>query len=157
MKKPPYHEIINIKEERKEYARLCNGKSKKFTLYTEWENHIKELLSDFSTPQDLYNFKHYCMNANRAQEKAPDMHLAYIGLLIPLYLDTIWDQMPAMLTLTLVVILLVFVIMQNKKLAKESCFFKDIIDIIEKMDGENVCSASLTVAICDSDLEKPKP
>ena len=29
MRHPPYHEIINIKEERKEYARLCNGKSKK--------------------------------------------------------------------------------------------------------------------------------
>ena len=120
MKKPPYHEIINIKEERKEYARLCNGKSKKFTLYTEWENHIKELLSDFSTPQDLYNFKHYCMNADRAQEKAPDMHLAYIGLLIPLYLETIWDQIPAILTMILVMILFAYVIIQNKKLAKES-------------------------------------
>ena len=136
MKKPPYHEIINIKEERKEYARLCNGKSKKFTLYTEWENHIKELLSDFSTPQDLYNFKHYCMNADRAQEKAPDMHLAYIGLLIPLYVDTIFDGMPAILTLTLVVILLICVIIQSKKLAKESCFFKDVINIIESIEGE---------------------
>lgn len=125
MKKPPYHEIINIKEERKEYARLCNGKSKKFTLYKEWENHIRELLSSFSTPQDLYNFKHYCMNADRAQEKAPDMHLAYISLLIPLYLDTIGDQMPAILTIILVVILFAYIIIQNKKLAKESCFFKN--------------------------------
>ena len=147
MKKPPYHEIINIKEERKEYARLCNGKSKKFTLYTEWENHIRELLSDFSTPQDLYNFKHYCMNADRAQEKAPDMHLAYISLLIPLYLDTIWDQMPAILTMILVVILFAYVIIQNKKLAKESCFFKDIIDIIEKLDEEGERNATFPATV----------
>lgn len=136
MKKPPYHEIINIKEERKEYARLCNGKSKKFTLYTEWESHIKEMLADFSTPQDLYNFKRYCMNADRSQEKAPDIHLAYIGLLIPLYVDTIFDGMPAILTLALVVILLICVIIQSKKLAKESCFFKDVINIIESIEDE---------------------
>ena len=56
MRHPPYHEIINIKEECKEYARLCNGKSNKFKLYTEWEDHIKGLLSDFRSPKDLYNF-----------------------------------------------------------------------------------------------------
>ena len=84
MKKIPYLEIINLKEERNEYARLCNGKSKKFKLYTEWEDHIKELLTDFHTPQDLYNFKRYCINADRSQEKAPEMFIAYIGLLIPL-------------------------------------------------------------------------
>ena len=94
------------------------------------------MLADFSTPQDLYNFKHYCMNADRSQEKAPDMHLAYIGLLIPLYVDTIFDGMPAILTLTLVVILLICVIIQSKKLAKESCFFKDVINIIESIEGE---------------------
>lgn len=134
MKNLPYHEIINIKEERKEYARLCNGKSKRFTLYTEWEEHIKELLSRFSSSQDLYNFKHYCMNADRVQEKTPDMHLAYVGLLIPLYLDTFFDEMPAILTLVLAGILLIYVIIQNKKIAKESCFFKDIIDIIEDLE-----------------------
>lgn len=138
MKKLPYHEIINIKEERKEYALLCNGKSKRFTLYTEWEEHIKELLSRFSSPQDLYNFKHYCMNADRVQEKTPDMHLAYVGLLIPLYLDTVFDEMPAILTLVLAGILLIYVIIQNKKIAKESYFFKDIIDIIEELEREYV-------------------
>ena len=51
MKKPPYHEIINLKEERNEYAKLCSGKSKKFKLYTEWEAHIKELLADSALPR----------------------------------------------------------------------------------------------------------
>ena len=137
MKKPPYHEIINLIEERKEYARLCSGKSKKFKLYTEWEAHIKELLADFRTPQDLYNFKRYCINAARSQEKAPEMFIAYIGLLIPLYLDTFWDGMPVILAPIFLVAILAYAIIQNKKLAKESCFFKDIIDIIEMIEKDN--------------------
>ena len=118
MKNLPYHEIIDIKEERKEYVRLCNRKSKRFTLYIEWEEHIKELLSRFSCPQDLYDFKHYCMNADRVQEKTPDMHLAYVGLLVPLYLDTVFDEMPAILTLSLVGILLIYVIIQKNSKGK---------------------------------------
>ena len=136
MKKPPYHEIINLKEERKEYARLCNGKSKKFKLYTEWEDHIKALLADFRTPQDLYNFKRYCINAARAQEKAPEMYVAYICLLIPLYLDTFWDGMPVILAPIFLVAILAYAIIQNKKLARESCFFKDIIDVIESLEKD---------------------
>ena len=136
MKKPPYHEIINLKEERNEYARLCNGKSKKFKLYTEWEDHIKALLAGFRTPQDLYNFKRYCINAARAQEKAPEMYVAYIGLLIPLYLDTFWDGMPVILAPIFLVAILAYAIIQNKKLARESCFFKDIIDVIESLEKD---------------------
>ena len=135
MKKPPYHEIIDLKEERKEYARLCSGKSKKFKLYTEWEAHIKEMLADFRTPQDLYNFKRYCINADRSQEKAPEMFIAYIGLLIPLYLDTFWDGMPVILAPIFLVAILAYAIIQNKKLARESCFFKDIVDIIDVMEN----------------------
>jgi hypothetical protein len=137
MKKPPYHEIINLKEERNEYAKLCSGKSKKFKLYTEWEAHIKELLADFRTPQDLYNFKRYCINADRSQEKAPEMFIAYIGLLIPLYVDTMFKGIPAFLTLFCFVGILVYALVQNKKLAKESCFFRDMIDIIDEIEKDH--------------------
>lgn len=137
MKKIPYLEIINLKEERNEYARLCNGKSKKFKLYTEWEDHIKELLTDFHTPQDLYNFKRYCINADRSQEKAPEMFIAYIGLLIPLYLDTFWDGMPVILAPIFLVAILAYAIIQNKKLARESCFFRDMIDIIDEIEKDH--------------------
>ena len=137
MKKIPYQEVINLKEERKEYARLCSGKSKKFKLYTEWEAHIKELLADFCTPQDLYNFKRYCINTDRSQEKAPEMFIAYIGLLIPLYLDAIWEGMPALITLFFLVGILTYAIIQNKKLAKESCFFRDMIDIIDEIEKDH--------------------
>ena len=136
MRHPPYHEIINIKEECKEYARLCNGKSNKFKLYTEWEDHIKGLLSDFRSPKDLYNFKRYCLNADRTQEKAPDMFFAYIGMLLPIYIDTIWKDTPALLTVACFVGVFIYAIVQNKKLARESCFFKDIVEIIEKLESD---------------------
>ena len=134
MRHPPYHEIINIKEECKEYARLCNGKSNKFILYTEWEDHIKGLLSDFRSPTDLYNFKRYCINADRTQEKAPDMYFAYIGMLIPIYVDIIWKDMPAFLAIISFTGILAYAMVQNKKLAKESCFFKDVVEIIEEVE-----------------------
>lgn len=136
MKHPPYREIINIKEEREEYGRLCNGKSGKFKLYSEWEEHIKGLLSDFSSPKDLYNFKRYCINADRTQAKVPDMFLAYIGMLLPIYIDTIWKDMPAILTLLAFFGISIYVLVQNKKLAKESCFFRDVVEIIEELEKE---------------------
>ena len=136
MKHSPYHEIINIKEERKEYARLCNGKSDKYKLYTEWEDHIKGLLSDFCSPKDLYNFKRYCINADRTQAKAPDMYFAYIGMLIPIYIDIIWKDMPAFLAIISFTGILAYAMVQNKKLAKESYFFQDIVEIIEEIEGE---------------------
>ena len=55
MKKAPYKEIIDMKAEQKEYALLCEGKSKKFKVYSEWEDHIKDLLAKFHTLKDLYN------------------------------------------------------------------------------------------------------
>lgn len=141
MKHPPYHEIINIKEERKEYGLLCNAKSKKYRLYSDWEDHIKCLLSDFRSPKDLYNFKRYCMNADRTQEKAPDMFYGYIGILLPIYIDTIWKDMPALLTILCFVGILAYTIVQNKKLARESCFFRDVVEIIEELENsqDTVC------------------
>ena len=65
------------------------------------------------------------------------MFKAYIGLLIPLYLDTFWDGMSVILAPIFLVAILAYAIIQNKKLAKESCFFKDIIDIIEMIEKDN--------------------
>ena len=135
-KKAPYSGIINIQEEYKEYSRFCGGKSKKFTVYTEWEAHIKELLTGFETPQELYNFKHYCINADRAQAKAPEMYTAYVALLIPLYLDIFWEGMPAYLAIILLFGAAFLAMILNKKLAKDSHFFEDVISIIESVEKE---------------------
>ena len=135
MKHPPYHEIIHIKEERKEYGLLCNGKSKKFRLYSEWEDHIKSLLSDFGSQKDLYNFKRYCMNLDRTQTKAPEMFYAYVGMLLPIYIETIWKDTPPLLTILCFAGILAYTMVQNKKIARESCFFKDLVEIIEELEN----------------------
>lgn len=57
--------------------------------------------------------------------------------MIPLYLDAIWEGMPAFITLFFLVGILAYAIIQNKKLAKESCFFKDLFDIIEIIEKNN--------------------
>lgn len=53
MKRSPYKEILDLGVERKEYARLCNGKSERFKLYSEWEGYIKSRLLRFKTDKDL--------------------------------------------------------------------------------------------------------
>jgi hypothetical protein len=45
--------------------------------------------------------------------------------------------MPVILAPIFLVAILAYAIIQNKKLAKESCFFKDIIDIIEMIEKDN--------------------
>ncbi len=134
MRKPPYHEIINLKIEQKEYGRLCCGKSKQFTLYSEWEDHIKGILADFRSSKDLYNFKHYCINIARSQEKSPEMFWCYIGFLIPIYIDTLWKDFPPILTVAVFIAVFAYAALLSKKIARESCFFRDIIDIIESME-----------------------
>lgn len=134
MKKPPYHEIIDLKAEQKEYSRLCSGKSENFTLYSEWEDHIKGLLANFGSPKDLNNFKHYCINRARSQEKGPEVFWCVMALLIPVYLDTVWNGMPWPVTLTLVVALIIVAMHRSKKVAGESCFFTDIIEVIESIE-----------------------
>ena len=136
MKKAPYKEIIDMKAEQKEYALLCEGKSKKFKVYSEWEDHIKDLLAKFHTLKDLYNFKHYCVNASRAHEKTPDMYIVCISLFIPLYLDTFFMDLPTIIAPLVFLVLVAHIVIQNKKLTKESCFYKDIIEIAEKIECE---------------------
>lgn len=135
-KKAPYHGIIDINKEYKEYGRFCRGKSEKFTVYTEWETHIKDLLATFESPQDLYDFKHYCINADRTQAKAPEMYTAYIALLIPLYLDIFWKDMPVHLSIILLFGVVLFAMLASKKLTRESHFFEDVINIIESVEKE---------------------
>ena len=132
MKYTPYKEIIDIKSEQKEYSLLCRGKSRKYKHYSDWEEHIEGCLSKFGTAKDLYNFKRYCMNFARAMEKAPDMYLGYIVLLITMCIDKSLVELPLHIMLVFGGGLICYSIIQNKRLAKESFFYKDIIEIIEK-------------------------
>ena len=126
MKKNPYQSIIDFKAEQKEYARLCNGKKSKFRVYSDWEEHIEELLSAIVTTKDLYNFKHYCINKARVQEKAPDIYLTCIVLLITVYIEKLIDSISILPILVAFLMILNYVIPQNSRITKECYFYKDI-------------------------------
>lgn len=139
-KKQPYIEIIDLKAEQKEYVNLCNNNSKKYHTYTVWEAHIKNLLKKFNSPTDLYNFKRYCVNQDRVFSDTPNLFGSYVVLLLTLILD----KFAPYLTVAGFVILLLYSfwygISQHKTVIKGSCFFKDIIEIIEKIEKEQAQS-----------------
>ena len=139
MKKNPYESIINFKVEQKEYARLCNGKKSKFRAYSDWEAHIEDLLSNISTTKDLYNFKHYCINKARVQEKAPEVYLTCIVLMITVYIEKLMSiSIPTLPIMVAFLILLNYVIPQNSRITKECYFYKDIIGIVEKVEVQRI-------------------
>ena len=135
-KKEPYIDIIDLKTEQKEYADLCNGKSKKFQTYTSWESHIKSLLLKFDSPADLYNFKRYCINQDRVFSNVPNLFVSYVILAITILLDNINPYVPILGIAALIIYFSAYTIKQQKSIIKESCFFKDIVEIIEEIEKE---------------------
>lgn len=75
MKYQPYSEIINLEKELKEYKKLCKGKSKKFRYFSEWESHIKRLLSTINDKEKLRNIKHYLINLERTSQSFPGHYI----------------------------------------------------------------------------------
>lgn len=135
-KKEPYIDIIDLKTEQKEYAALCNGKSKKFQTYTSWEIHIKSLLLKFDSPSELYNFKRYCINQDRVFSNVPNLFGSYVILSITILFDNINPYVPLLGIAALIIYFSAYTIKQQKSIIKESCFFKDIVEIIEKIEKE---------------------
>ena len=136
MKKQPYKGIINLRDERKEYGRLCRGKSKIYKFYTDWETHIRECLLSFNNSQDLYNFKRYCINIDRGAQVAPEMFTNYVILLIPIYIDILFKDIPPFSVIISALIIIIYGIRQNLKLNQDRYIFHDIIEIIEKIEKE---------------------
>lgn len=135
MKKTPYIEIVDMEAERNEYSLLCRGKSKKYSLYSDWEEHMTECLSRFETYKDLYNFKRFCINSERTSTKAPDMFISYVALLLTVCLDILFEGLNSWLLVIMLLALLAYTIYQNKILIRESFFYQDVIEIIDKLEG----------------------
>lgn len=134
MKKSPFSSIIDLNSEQKEYGRLCKYKSKKYKLYTEWEEHIAHCLSKFNTKKDLYNFKRYCMNRERTSSKIPEMFVIYITLLIPLYVEKMTDGFSPIMLICAALLAVCCLMICYKRIIHESYFFKDLIEVIERQE-----------------------
>lgn len=133
-KSKPYQKIMDIEEEQKEYGLLCRGKSKKYKVYTEWEQHILENLEKCKLRDDLYNFKRYCINADRSVSKAPDMFINYIIFFLTIAIEKFVVEINGIIWLVGFLLSLFYSIYSSKRLVKESYFFADIIELIEKVE-----------------------
>ena len=134
MKKSHYNEIFDLKKERKEYLLICKCKSKKFKYYTDWEEHISKCLGKLENPKDLMNFKRYLLNKERVVSRSPELSIGFISLLIPVYIDKFFVNIPPILTVIGVIIIFCFTVLQAKNVIMESYFAKDIIEIIDKIN-----------------------
>lgn len=131
MKKNPYAEIIDLDKEVKEYKKLCRCKSKKFTYYTEWEKHIRELLSKFASEKDLYNFKRYCINYERTAKLIPSFYINFMVLYLTIFIDKFIKELNILIWLFLFLLSVLLTLCQNLAYSKEAYFYRDIIEIIE--------------------------
>lgn len=131
LKKNPYAEIIDLDKEVKEYKKLCRCKSKKFTYYTEWEKHIRELLSKFASEKDLYNFKRYCINYERTAKLIPSFYINFMVLYLTIFIDKFIKELNILIWLFLFLLSVLLTLCQNLAYSKEAYFYRDIIEIIE--------------------------
>ncbi len=145
----PYSEIINLNAELSEYKKLCRGKSKKYTKYTEWKDHIIELLSKIENERDLIDFKHYCINIQRPSIGQGNLFVQLILVLLSIYLTLVSvPYKEAFLVICFVVLTAMTVIAYND-LEMPNRFYGDVLEIISEMekkpDGEKENVVAVTV------------
>lgn len=141
MKNKPYSEIMNFNVERKEYVRLCECKSKKYKLYSDWKQHIEECVRKISELDKLEDFKHYCISRKRTTSRTPELFGIYIGLLISYAtanIPSIFEPQSHRIALFLfffvaLVLCLFYTVKQHKKVIYESSFFEDILEIVDEL------------------------
>lgn len=82
----------------------------------------------------MYNVKRYCANKARTFSKSPELFITYITFMLALLLDNIFEGVPVIITIFALLGVVCYSIIENKKLIKESYFFEDVLEIIEKIE-----------------------
>jgi hypothetical protein len=93
-------------------------------------------LQQFPTSSDLYNFKRYCINQDRISSKTPELFGSYIALVFTVILDKINPYLSILGIAGCILYFAWYGIKQHKNAIRESCFFKDILEIIDKREEE---------------------
>lgn len=142
MKKQPYHEIMDLYTELKEYKKLCKCKSKKFCNYFDWKSHIIKIISELKKREQLENFKHFIINRLRINK---DMNKDFTNIMIfllGLYIGS-YDIQYSYITLIIILVIILFMLMNMiDDRNKEYFFYYDLVKIIdetEKSEGEIIC------------------
>ena len=130
----PYSEIINLNDELSEYKKLCRGKSKKYTRYTEWKDHIVELLSKINNERDLIDFKHYYINIQRPSIGQGNLFVQLILVLMPIYLNVIPVPHKEVLIVVYFIVLTIVTVIAYNDLEMPNRFYDDILEIIGEIE-----------------------
>ena len=142
MKKQPYHEIMNLYTELKEYKKLCKCKSKKFCNYLDWKSHIIKIISGLKNREQLENFKHFIINRLRINENMNKDFPNIMIFLFGLYIGGSCMQYSHFILIIIMVIMLVILMNMIDDRNKEYFFYYDLVKIIdetEKSGGEILC------------------
>ncbi len=145
MKYQPYREIINLAPELKEYRKLCRGKSKKFTYYLEWKEHISKELLKLESYNRVENFKRFLINHNRVNKNINTYHVSLIIFGETMIFNTFdifkeSDEKCNILTFSNIIMLflciaivILGIIHQSDYYNKEYCFYCDVLEILEEI------------------------
>ncbi len=136
MKHSPYYEIIDLNNELKEYRKLCRCKSKKYNYYSDWKNQMIKYCSAFSSKESLDNFKHYCINIERTTKGIPNLYLNFMILFTTVFVDKYIIDINEIAWMVIVFITLISVLMFDNRYNKETCFYRDIVKIIEEFEKQ---------------------
>lgn len=143
MKRNPYKEIINLKKEVKEYKKLCRNNSKKFKHYSDWENHIRTILEGFTDKDNLYDFKRFCMYCERKNAPVSSIFMGIMILYTPFAINAYAQRLNNQGLLFCIFIISIIVIglfgliyFKTIRYNNEVYFYKDIVEIIEKMEKQ---------------------
>lgn len=135
MKHQPYREIIDLSAELKEYRRLCKGKSRKFTYYSEWKRHMMNSISKLKDEEKMENMKHYYINLERSTKGLPMYYLEIMIVFVTILIDKVvdikinyWAFIIMFLTFVLVTLL------QKNSYTKEHNLYSDVISIIDEVE-----------------------
>lgn len=78
---------INFQYEKKEYKKLCRGKSKKYKNYLEWRDYILGIIDNLGI-KALENLRHLCLYQEEIEKHGkeifPSLAIAFISLYFPL-------------------------------------------------------------------------
>ncbi len=147
MKNNPYGEFINFQEEMKEYKRLCRGRSKKYKFYSEWEEHMGELISPICDQKRLKDFKRFLINRERITEGAAPLYIQFVLLFIAVWLDKD-DSLSVFSLIALCSFAILITMLQEHWLKLENTFYKDVLEIVEEVSNMKRANGVYKCARC---------
>ncbi len=130
----PYKEIIDLKREMREYKKLCRGKSREYTYYTDWKAAMLQLFQKLTTPDSVGNLKHYLIYCERVNNNFNSHFVEIMLVCVTLLVDHYVVDIPLWSLLGGIIISLIILLLSNDSNNKEYCFYCDLIEVIEERE-----------------------